>query len=84
MAILPAMTEQTNVHRAEARFEALPTVVAAALTAAIVSDSLDSLGVRHQVMTGAIAAVTPGSRVDRPRPDDPVRPDRDRHRRSLR
>ena len=63
MAILPAMTEQTNVHRPEARFEALPMAVVAALTAAIVSDSLDSLGVRHQVMTGAIAAVTPGSRV---------------------
>ncbi len=57
------MGEQTNVQAGVARFEDLPADVAAALTAAIVSDSLDGVGVRNQVMTGSLASVVAGRRV---------------------
>jgi 4-hydroxy-4-methyl-2-oxoglutarate aldolase len=57
------MGEQTNVQRSDARFEDLSIEVASLLTSAIVSDSLDVAGARNQVMTAAIAAVTPGARA---------------------
>ena len=63
VAILPAMAEQTNFHPAPARFEDLPALLASALTSAIVSDSLDSVGFRSQVMAPEIAPLTTGSRV---------------------
>ena len=63
MAILPRMAEQTNVQNRPARFEELPTQLAAALTSAIVSDSLDTLGVRTQVMVPAIAPLVTGARA---------------------
>jgi 4-hydroxy-4-methyl-2-oxoglutarate aldolase len=63
VAILQRMSEQTNVHSAEARFEDVPGEIAALLTSAIVSDSLDASGVRGQVMTARIAPLTSGSRA---------------------
>jgi 4-hydroxy-4-methyl-2-oxoglutarate aldolase len=57
------MAEQTNVHDAQARFEDLPVQVASALTSAIVSDSLDSLGLRAQVMTPDLSPLLGGSRA---------------------
>jgi 4-hydroxy-4-methyl-2-oxoglutarate aldolase len=57
------MLEQTNFQPAPARFEDLPAQLASALTSAIVSDSLDSLGIRSQVMTPEIGPLVLGSRV---------------------
>jgi 4-hydroxy-4-methyl-2-oxoglutarate aldolase len=57
------MAEQTNFHPAPAVFEDLPAGLAAALTSAIVSDSLDSLDVRSQVMAREIGPLVTGSRV---------------------
>jgi len=62
-AILPRMTEQTNVHDPELRWEAVPAEIAAQLTSAMVSDSLDASGVRGQVMAADIGPVTSGSRT---------------------
>ncbi len=57
------MTEQTHVHDPELRYEDVPGEVAARLTAAMVSDSLDAAGVRGQVMSARIGPVTSGSRA---------------------
>lgn len=57
------MSEQTNVHIPDLRFEDLPDEVAALLTSAILSDSLDASGVRGQVMSAAIVPLTQGSCV---------------------
>jgi regulator of RNase E activity RraA len=57
------MAEQTNFQSAQGRFEDLPTGLVAVLTAAILSDSLDSLGVRTQVMTADIRPIVAGRRV---------------------
>lgn len=62
-AILPRMTEQTNVHDPELCYEAVPAEIAEQLTTAMVSDSLDAAGVRGQVMSAAIGPVTSGSRA---------------------
>jgi regulator of RNase E activity RraA len=57
------MSEQTNVHGADLRFEGLPADIQGLLTAAILSDSLDASGVRGQVMVASITALQPGARV---------------------
>jgi regulator of RNase E activity RraA len=57
------MGEQTNVQSGRARFEDLPVELAAALTTAILSDSLDALGFRNQVMACGIGSLEGGSRV---------------------
>jgi 4-hydroxy-4-methyl-2-oxoglutarate aldolase len=57
------MVEQTNFQPLPACWEDLPAELASALTSAIVSDSLDSVGVRSQVMTAGIAPLVMGSRV---------------------
>jgi len=57
------MGEQTNVQSAAVRFEDLGPDLAGVLTSAIVSDSLDALGVRTQVMTAAIKPLVAGGRV---------------------
>ena len=61
LGILPRMVEQTSVHDPRLRFEDIPAEVAARLTAAIVSDSLDATGMRGQVMGARITPVTSGS-----------------------
>ena len=48
---------------ATASLEALSPQVAASLTAAIVSDSLDACGLRHQVMARDVVPVRPGLRA---------------------
>lgn len=63
VAILPHMTEQTNVQPLSMLFEDLTPEIAALLSTAILSDSCDSVGVRNQVMTAGIGAVRPGARV---------------------
>ena len=55
------MVEQTNVQDLQLRFEDVPAEVAARLTAAIISDSLDAAGMRGQVMGAHITPVTSGS-----------------------
>jgi 4-hydroxy-4-methyl-2-oxoglutarate aldolase len=57
------MAEQTNFQSAPDRLEDLSTQLASALTSAIVSDSLDSLGVRSQVMAPEIMPFAMGSRA---------------------
>jgi 4-hydroxy-4-methyl-2-oxoglutarate aldolase len=57
------MGEQTNFQSAAARFEDLPPDHASALTSAIISDSLDSLGIRTQVLAWEIAPIGTGSRA---------------------
>ena len=57
------MAEQTNVHDPSAPFEELSAPVARALTSAIVSDSLDTLGLRAQVMVPGITPLVTGARA---------------------
>lgn len=57
------MAEQTNFQLASARFEDLPAQLASALTSAIVSNSLDSIGIRGQVMAPEVVPLLDGSRV---------------------
>jgi 4-hydroxy-4-methyl-2-oxoglutarate aldolase len=57
------MAEQTNFQPVPARFEDLPDQLASVLTSAIVSDSLDSLGIRVQVMAPEIVPLGAGSRA---------------------
>ena len=55
------MAEQTNFQSLPDRFEDLSPQLASALTSAIVSDSLDSLGFRAQVMHSEIVPLVTGS-----------------------
>lgn len=57
------MAEQTNFQSLPDRFEDLSPQLASALTSAIVSDSLDSLGFRAQVMHSEIVPLVTGSRA---------------------
>jgi 4-hydroxy-4-methyl-2-oxoglutarate aldolase len=57
------MGEQTNFQSVPARLEALSPDLASMLTSAIMSDSLDALGVRGQVMSAGIGPLVAGGRV---------------------
>ena len=59
-----SMTEQTNAHEASAhRLEALPPEIVAALSAPVVSDSLDTVGVRDRVMAHDVVPLVVGQRI---------------------
>jgi 4-hydroxy-4-methyl-2-oxoglutarate aldolase len=57
------MDEQTNVHGAASRFEELDADVRELLTAAILADSLDSVGARAQVMSAHLVPLGAGVRM---------------------
>jgi 4-hydroxy-4-methyl-2-oxoglutarate aldolase len=63
MPYTAGMAEQTSAHVGSIRFEDLSADVVLALTAPILSDSLDALGARQQVMVREVLPLVAGSRV---------------------